>query len=218
MSTGMATDPVPIVLSPEEAVQQAQAQLELRWRQAEEITRQQEQRERALNDRERRLNEQPSFSIGRTYTEEPQREKEDKVKIPPFDGTADKCREFLMNLKLHFASNPRKYSSAHEKILFALRHMQGGTAGPWKSNYINQHTDKDDEFISTNSYPKFKQIVEDTFAGLKLEQEAEQKMRELKQEKMPIQELVTKFEILMHQANMTEDKRRIDFFCNCIKP
>jgi hypothetical protein len=103
--------------------------------------------------------------------------------VKPFDGKNQSCKQLLSQLRVVFATYPKRFSTDRSKVLFLLSHLEGAPLD-WATVFIDQE-DLEYEKFSTSFLNTFqeKESVDMTLDRLAL----------LKQEGKTVQDYVLEF-------------------------
>src|SRR5271170_1861237 len=123
------------------------------------------------------------------------------ARLKPYDGNRAEWLSFICSVELYFLANSDDFKDEQKKALFALSYMQGGTAGLFANDYVEQR-------LADNTWPKwaeFKKLLLDRFSDQESKRHAQQKLAQMRPGTRNLQEFFVEFEQLARYANYTTD-------------
>jgi retrotransposon gag protein/zinc knuckle protein len=138
-------------------------------------------------------------------TKLPHEEKTSSIVKPPdaFDGSHSKYRGWIRQVKLFHRG--KHLTTDDDKIISTLSYMTEGSAAPWAQRYADDHLDSPDMGKWTDFVTALKSSFEDHTATKK----ARDKVEHLVQGKVLIDEFMNSFEVLLADAELSDDSERI---------
>jgi hypothetical protein len=119
--------------------------------------------------------------------------------LKPFTGNHSQFSDFINLLKVYFAINEGSYNSNVKKVGFALSFLEGNTSS-WKTAFIQSHTTNGT--LDLGTYANFLTAIKKDFEEVDKKGDAIHKLQHLKQGNRHAKELVSKFCILIHHADL----------------
>lgn len=119
----------------------------------------------------------------------------------PFTGRAEQLEAFLHECEMRFKVLPIDYDTTDKKVFYMLSLMKGGTAAAWKDNYILSRQGMT-YLAPANDWNNFVKALKDTFADPGKKQDAMEQLQTIRQGKHSIDELNTKFRLLVQKAGL----------------
>lgn len=141
-----------------------------------------------------------------------------KIKIRPpqdFTGAQEEVCDFAQDSKMYLILNDGVYNTNKKKILFLLSYMRGGTAGPWKRNFLEKMT-KDK--TGAKIFPTFKDFCNQLNAAFLLADKVGDVKSKLKTIEMrggkTTDDYNRKFQNAAAHSGITEDAALIEYYIN----
>ena len=137
-----------------------------------------------------------------------------KLKAPPeFEGERGQSKEWLQKCTLYFTFNEDKFNTDKKKVIYALMLMNGGTAGPWASDFITQVLAQP----ATNPTPygtweQFKTEIRESFEDVDDAASARVALKNLAQGKRSVEEYIIEFKNVISRCGITQFAIIADFF------
>jgi len=126
------------------------------------------------------------------------------IKVAPpdvFDGTQSQTDNFLSQLTLYFTGKRGDFQEDHDKIIFALSYMKGGTAGPWAAEIVRQCQDST---LMYESWESFRKDLLAAFGDPDPASTARFKMDQLRQGSHSVDEYVASFKELTSKTKYND--------------
>lgn len=163
--------------------------------------------------------------------------KDAKISPPEaFNGEAAKVQEFITDCELYFAANEEKFDKDVKKVAFALSYMKGGTAGAWKSMFLEEangpEDDSEDEgdeeaesilpvipkVTDYGTWKDFKRRIRKEFEHAAQQIQSRFDLDSIRQGTTNATDYVTRFKILASKGKITGDNAKITFFQKGLNP
>jgi hypothetical protein len=108
---------------------------------------------------------------------------------------------------VRFEIQASTYNTPAKKVAFILSYFKEGSAKLWKEQYYLERADKD--FVEGNNFAAFIARLNHDFADTGRVQDALRELETLRQGRMTVDELNTRFRTLMQKAGLAEDHNSI---------
>jgi hypothetical protein len=138
----------------------------------------------------------------------------DKIRLAApstYTGKPGDVESFLTQLQLHFLTWSPAARTPDNQVAFALSHINGGTADKWKQAYLNNafkaHPTISGAQRGLGTWPEFIAAFKQAFQTKDQLQEAQMKLRALRQGNSTVDEYTVEFNLLKEQTGM-EDKNK----------
>lgn len=132
------------------------------------------------------------------------------VKINPpkeFDGNREDTLEFLTDCQNYITTlGTTKFDSDQKMIAWTLSFLKGGSAGPWKISFIEDHP------TSYGSWQDFKDTFKKVFGTIDHEAKNRLTLMSLKQGSKSADEHIVTFRTLIARSGLTEDLTKTTLF------
>jgi hypothetical protein len=155
--------------------------------------------------------------------------KELRIHNPPeFSGKRSEFAAFVDAFRMYLNLNERLYDNDDKKITFVLSYFTKGEAAQWKSSFIAEKTNDNDE-IKLGTWKAFNERLEADFREIDEKGDALFRLQNLEQQGRTAEDLASEFKILAYKAklinsNKTTDSEDIgnrllqEYFRNALKP
>jgi len=119
--------------------------------------------------------------------------------LKDFNGDESKYKLWIQMVENYLIANAQRFSTDQLAILFAISYMTEGRAADWASHYIDTHQ-TDGKFLPTDTWVKFKKLLEKSFDIRKTKQKAQTDFSVLKQKPGHLEEYILDFRTLVQRA------------------
>jgi len=119
----------------------------------------------------------------------------------PFSGKAEQIESFLQECEMRFRVLPDDYNSVDKQVFYALSLMKDGVAKAWKDQYVTSRQGRT-YLADLNLWISFKQALQRSFADPGKATDAMAQLQSIRQGKYTIDELNTKFRLLIQKAGL----------------
>jgi hypothetical protein len=119
---------------------------------------------------------------------------------PSFTGRAEDLEPLLRDCEIRFSIQNDIYNTVDKKAYFLLTLFKSGTAKIWKEQYIQSR--EGHRLVFNDDWEAFKTLLRSAFPEVGRAQDAMKELQNIKQGKMSIDELNTKFRLLVQKAGM----------------
>ena len=116
-----------------------------------------------------------------------------------FNGDESKYKLWIQMVENYLIANAQRFSTDQLAILFAISYMTEGRAANWASHYIDMHQ-TDRKFLPTDTWVKFKKLLEKSFDIRKTKQKAQTDFSVLKHKPGHLEEYILDFRTLAQRA------------------
>ncbi|PPQ91397.1 LOW QUALITY PROTEIN: hypothetical protein CVT25_014269 [Psilocybe cyanescens] len=141
----------------------------------------------------------------------------------PFNGERFKSKKFLQECILYMGINKDVYDTEPKCIAFILSYMQEGNAVVWKQQFVQNKLNLDMGDVNLLTYREFINEFQKAFKPEEEDIDALDKLKMLQQKNLTAEQLVTKFKLLVGEAEMSNDsdtanKLLIEMFKTALNP
>jgi len=119
----------------------------------------------------------------------------------PFSGKAEQIESFLQECEMRFRVLPDDYNSTNKQVFYALSLMKDGVAKAWKDQYVTSRQGRT-YLADLNDWTSFRTALQRSFADPGKATDAMAQLQSLRQGKYTINELNTKFRLLIQKAGL----------------
>jgi len=117
----------------------------------------------------------------------------------PFSGHSDELDPFLLECEQCFRIQPDIFNTADKKVFYVLSLFKGKLAHIWKEQYFKS---REGQNLIATDWAAFRKALKDSFTEEGRTQDAQKELQEIRQGKMDVDELNTKFRLLLQQAGV----------------
>jgi len=119
----------------------------------------------------------------------------------PFSGKAEQIESFLQECEMRFRVLPDDYNSTDKQVFYTLSLMKDGVAKAWKDQYVTSRQGRT-YLADLNQWVSFRQALQKSFADPGKATDAMAQLQSIRQGKYTIDELNTKFRLLIQKAGL----------------
>ena len=124
------------------------------------------------------------------------------LRIPdpsPFSGHSDELDPFLLECEQCFRIQPDIFNMADKKVFYVLSLFKGKLARIWKEQFLKS---REGQNLIATDWAAFRKALKDSFTEEGRTQDAQKELQEIRQGKMDVDELNTKFRLLLQRAGV----------------
>jgi len=124
------------------------------------------------------------------------------LRIPdpsPFSGHSDELDPFLLECEQRFRIQPDIFNTADKKAFYVLSLFKGKLARIWKEQFLKSCEGQN---LIAVDWATFRKALKDSFTEEGRTQDAQKELQEIHQGKMDVDELNTKFRLLLQRAGV----------------
>jgi len=124
------------------------------------------------------------------------------LRIPdpsPFSGHSDELDPFLLECEQRFRIQPDIFNTADKKAFYVLSLFKGKLARIWKEQFLKS---REGQNLIAVDWAAFRKALKDSFTEEGRTQDAQKELQEIRQGKMDVDELNTKFRLLLQRAGV----------------
>jgi len=128
------------------------------------------------------------------------------LRIPdpsPFSGHSDELDPFLLECEQRFRIQPDIFNTADKKAFYVLSLFKGKLARIWKEQFLKS---REGQNLIAVDWAAFRKALKDSFTEEGRTQDAQKELQEIHQGKMDVDELNTKFRLLLQRAGVDPTK------------
>ena len=119
----------------------------------------------------------------------------------PFDGKPKQIESFLLECEMRFMVLPNEYDTVDKQVFYALSLMKSGIAKAWKDQYLASRKGQHG-LAYANLWDSFTTALKNSFADPGKATDAMTQLQNIQQGKNSIDELNTKFRLLIQKAGL----------------
>jgi len=119
----------------------------------------------------------------------------------PFSGKAEQIESFLQECEMRFRVLPDDYNTTDKQVFYALSLMKDGVAKAWKDQYVTSRQGRT-WLADLNHWGSFRTALQKSFADPGKATDAMAQLQSIRQGKYTIDELNTKFRLLIQRAGL----------------
>jgi len=119
------------------------------------------------------------------------------LRIPdpsPFSGHSDELDPFLLECEQRFRIQPDIFNTADKKAFYVLSLFKGKLARIWKEQFLKS---REGQNLIAVDWAAFRKALKDSFTEEGRTQDAQKELQEIRQGKMDVDKLNTKFRLLL---------------------
>ena len=117
----------------------------------------------------------------------------------PFSGHSDELDPFLLECEQCFRIQPDIFNMADKKVFYVLSLFKGKLARIWKEQFLKS---REGQNLIATDWAVFRKALKDSFTEEGRTQDVQKELQEIRQGKMDVDELNTKFRLLLQQAGV----------------
>jgi len=124
------------------------------------------------------------------------------LRIPdpsPFSGHSDELDPFLLECEQRFRIQPDIFNTADKKAFYVLSLFKGKLARIWKEQFLKS---REGQNLIAVDWAAFRKALKDSFTEEGRTQDVQKELQEIRQGKMDVDELNTKFRLLLQRAGV----------------
>jgi len=124
------------------------------------------------------------------------------LRIPdpsPFSGHSDELDPFLLECEQRFRIQPDIFNTDDKKAFYILSLFKGKLARIWKEQFLKSHEGQN---LVAVDWAGFRKALKDIFTEEGRTQDVQKELQEIRQGKMDVDELNTKFQLLLQRAGV----------------
>jgi len=124
------------------------------------------------------------------------------LRIPdpsPFSGHSDELDPFLLECEQCFRIQPDIFNTADKKAFYVVSLFKGKLACIWKEQFFKS---REGQNLIATDWAAFRKALKDSFTEEGRTQDAQKELQEICQGKMDVDELNTKFRLLLQRAGV----------------
>jgi len=124
------------------------------------------------------------------------------LRIPdpsPFSRHSDELDPFLLECEQRFRIQPNIFNTADKKAFYVLSLFKGKLARIWKEQFLKS---REGQNLIAVDWAAFRKALKDSFTEEGRTQDAQKELQEIRQGKMDVDELNTKFRLLLQRAGV----------------
>jgi len=124
------------------------------------------------------------------------------LRIPdpsPFSGHSDELDLFLLECEQRFQIQPNIFNTDDKKAFYVLSLFKGKLAHIWKEQFLKSREGQD---LVAIDWTRFRKALKDSFTEEGRTQDTQKELQEIRQGKMDVDELNTKFRLLLQRAGV----------------
>ena len=119
----------------------------------------------------------------------------------PFSGKAEQIESFLQECEMRCRVLPDDYNTTNKQVFYALSLMKDGVAKAWKDQYVTSRQGRT-WLADLNNWGSFRTALQKSFADPGKATDAMAQLQSIRQGKYTIDELNTKFRLLIQKAGL----------------
>ena len=123
----------------------------------------------------------------------------------PFDGSPSKFKTWIQGIQLFILAN--RITDDTDKVRLTLSYMQSSSAQTFASAIIEEMVKPNPDPVPT--FVDFVALLKTVFQDRGASVQARQKLETFRQGTLPVDEFFTKLKLLFMEADMTDDKEKI---------
>jgi len=116
-----------------------------------------------------------------------------------FSGHSDELDPFLLECEQRFRIQPDIFNTADKKVFYVLFLFKGKLTRIWKEQFLKS---REGQNLIAVDWAAFRKALKDSFTEEGRTQDAQKELQEIRQGKMDIDELNTKFRLLLQRAGV----------------
>jgi len=117
----------------------------------------------------------------------------------PFSGHSDELDPFLLECEQRFRIQPDIFNTDDKKAFYVLSLFKGKLVRIWKEQFLKSCEGQD---LVAVDWAGFRKALKDSFTEEGRTQDAQKELQEIRQGKMDVDELNTKFRLLLQRAGV----------------